>query len=113
MEKTNSINMRPPKVHTHKVVSFPHIKDGNNWCGYVFTIQDGYDIDCGCGNGFEQKTWLISPDGTCSYGQFSEGQFNLLKGTCDSASYEEFVNQMVELKTDWMNELLFEDGITI
>lgn len=113
MEKTSFSMPLPPKVHTHTITSSPIIEDGNCWRGYQFTIQDGYDIDCGCGNGYERETWRIYPDGTCSYGHFVDGEMKIVKGTFDATLYEMIVVQMIDLKTDWKNELNFEGAIRL
>jgi len=82
-----------------------------------YSITDGWDVEFGCGNGFMQQTWIICPDGNCSYYQMKDGKISQIIGTFDRLQYENYKSQMTNLQTDWIQEIKFDrkviDGVII
>ena len=116
-----------------EILSGPIEKDkkGQKTNGYLFSITEKWqaelsdmdnDVDDGSDDdGFvggvevlpcdvEYESWEIYTNGEFRYDVCSDGRkwCGGEEGTFDPTRYEEFVNQMKEYKTDWMNELSWD-----
>ena len=112
-------------IHTEEVKSGPIVRDidGQKTYGYHFSFYEKWEeVDYKIGERQLYKTiksdyegWEIYSNGKFHYAvcQDSARWCGECDGTFDSSLYEDYVSQMKEYKTDWMNGLSYnkEDGV--
>lgn len=108
-------------LYSKKISSGPTTKDidGQLTNGYFLSIYEEWEdefVDDETGEVFYRKQsdaegWDIFPNGKFIYGTCCDTTrwCGEEEGTFDSLQYEEFVNQMKELKTDWIKELSYDE----